>query len=75
MTALNYGLGNPVNPGSNFTASNILLHERDFVGYQRSFQIELNPSVPETSSLALMVLGILGILAAGRLFGRGRLAI
>jgi len=63
---LDFGLGSPVDPGKKFMASNILLHERDFAGFQRGFRVQNIPTVPEPTSLALTVLGILGVLGGGR---------
>ncbi len=72
VTDLNFGLGSPVTPGNDFTASNILLHERDFQGFQRTFQITMNPTVvPEPPTFVLTALGIVGFLAGTR---RRRLA-
>ncbi|MBI4903483.1 MAG: PEP-CTERM sorting domain-containing protein [Acidobacteria bacterium] len=58
---LNYGLGAMVNPGQLFSANNILLHERDFAGFQRDFQVTFTPSVPEPATFALAALGIAAI--------------
>ena len=60
---INYGLGAPVNPTATFTASNILLHERDFMGLQREFRIETIPSVPEPTTFVLAAMGLLGLIA------------
>lgn len=61
---LNFGLGAPVAPGATFTATNILLHERDYAGLQREFRIEAIPSVPEPSTLVAWSL-LLGLTISG----------
>ena len=66
VTQLNYHLGTQVNPGGTFTASNILLHERDFMGLQREFTIETIPSIPEPTTFALGALGMLGLIVGAR---------
>jgi hypothetical protein len=60
---LDYGLGAPVAPGATFTATNILLHERDYEGLQREFRIETIPSVPEPASFVLAAIGLIGLVA------------
>ena len=60
---IDYGLGVAVNAGATFTASNILLHERDFMGLQREFRIESIPSVPEPTTFVLAAMGLLGLIA------------
>jgi hypothetical protein len=51
---LNFGLGSSVSSGDKFTASNILLHERDYADVSRSFNIQLAPVIsPEPSSFVL----------------------
>jgi len=56
VTQLNFGLGSPVNPGNKFTASNILLHERNYADISRSFRVELAPSItPEPSTFVVFV--------------------
>jgi hypothetical protein len=51
-------------PGKDFTASNILLHERDFKGFQRNFRVEFSPTVPEPATFTLTALGTAAIFAA-----------
>jgi hypothetical protein len=65
VTKLDFGLGSQVNPGANFTASNILLHERDYSDVARSFRVEFAPSVPEPSTFVLF-LGMGAIAGLGR---------
>ena len=55
VTQLNYGLGAAVNPGAMFTASNILLHERTYNGFQREFTVDFAPSVPEPTSFTILL--------------------
>ncbi|MEK7248767.1 MAG: PEP-CTERM sorting domain-containing protein [Chloroflexota bacterium] len=50
-----------VAPAATFTATNILLHERDYVGLQREFRIETIPSVPEPASFVLAAAGLIGL--------------
>ena len=67
VTTLNFGLGAPVAPGGLFTATDILVHERDFAGYQREFRIETIPSVvPEPTAFVLAALGMLGLVTCAR---------
>ena len=61
VTQLDFGLGAQVAPGATFTATNILLHERDYEGLQREFRIETIPSVPEPSSIVLAAIGLIGL--------------
>lgn len=64
---LNYGLGTAVAPTDPFTASNILLHERDFIGFAREFRVTFAPSIiPEPSTLLLVASGIAGLAASRR---------
>jgi MYXO-CTERM domain-containing protein len=63
VTQLNFGLGAQVNPGATFTATDILLHERDYEGLQREFRVETIPSVPEPATFLLAALGVLGLAA------------
>ncbi len=58
---IDYGLGAAVNPGAMFTASNILVHERDFQNLKRQFRIETIPSVPEPATFVLAALAVLGL--------------
>jgi hypothetical protein len=66
---LNFGLGALVMPGAKFTATNILLHERDFQGMQREFRVETR--VPEPGSLALAILGLCAFLVRRGRTGHG----
>lgn len=66
VTDLNYVLGSPVDPGKDFTASNILLHEREFIGFKRDFQVTFNPTVPEPATFALAALGIFAVMGGFR---------
>lgn len=60
---INYGLGTAVNPGGTFTASNILVHERNWAGLQRQFRIETIPSVPEPTTFLLAAVALFGWIA------------
>jgi len=62
---LDFGLPAAVAPGVEFTVNNILVHERDFQGHQRSFRIETQPSVPEPGTIVLALVGGLGVSACG----------
>ncbi len=71
VTDLDYGLGAAVAPANDFTASNILLHERDFIGFRRQFQLTFAPSIiPEPSTFLLVASGIVGLAASRRRFAR-----
>jgi hypothetical protein len=61
---LNFGLGALVMPGNKFTATNILLHERDYQGMQREFRVETR--VPEPGTLSMSLLGICALFALRR---------
>lgn len=67
---LNFGLGALVAPGAKFSATNILLHERDYQGMQREFRVETR--VPEPGTLALAVVGLCTLFARRRRMGQGR---
>lgn len=57
VTGLSYGLGTSVLPDDLFTASNILLHERNFERLQRNFDVYLQP-IPEPATLTLFGAGL-----------------
>ena len=62
VVQLNFGLGAAVAPGNDFTASNILLHERDIANVQRSFRVETIPSiVPIPGAVWLFGSGLLAL--------------
>lgn len=64
VVQLDFGLGAPVVPTDDFGAADILLHERDFAGYQRMFRVETIPSVvPEPTTFMLAAFGILALIA------------
>ena len=67
VTSLNFGLGAAVTPTNDFTASNILLHERDFIGFSREFRVTFAPSIiPEPSTFLLVASGMVGLAARRR---------
>ena len=65
VVRLDFGLPAPVPQGVEFTVNDILIHERDFAGHQRSFRVETIPT-PEPTTFALVTLGMLGLVAFAR---------